>query len=380
MGGKIVEKLKKKQAILAKYQETLVVTKKQKKKPTKIRHISGEEFLSRHPVIRPFLEFAIRTPNAWICRTYNDDRRLRSFVEHLFCKYPIPSFLYTIFEEPKQGWIDGRHYGGEDERSVQNLRLWAVILGTGHSFRKESKGVFTAQESHLFLNAPANNTAIQNAWWAKCMAAGWNRALIATFLRKVDAFQFVADNPHNKKYTGALHFFARHMQELDKETLSDLMDYIAILPLDFDFAGRTMASMIRMSNEWHALGVYEKDPLYKEKWPPYPIADWKEHLGGRLWQVIQLLSGKDLLYEAKIQHHCVGNYSYRCVHGGSRIFTLHSTDKDGNVRKHITIELHPETRSIVQTRGKFNRQPFGDEKQAINLWAAQNGVKPSRWY
>lgn len=381
MGGKILKKREEAQKKLAVYEQTLSRGKKlSKHRPVRSRHITGEDFYGQYQtILNPFMGFAIRPKDTWICRTYNDQRRLRSFIDHLFVRYPIPTFLYTIFEPKQTGWQNGQYIGPE-HTSISNLRLWTIMMAQGRSFRKECKGVFTAQEAHLFLNAPTNNSPTANAWWAKATAAGWHQPLITVLLRKTGhTFAFSTEGQYNKKYENAIQFFARFQDELDPTMLNDLLDFISGQPFDFCYDGRTLGSMIRLSNEWHNLRGYENSPYHKQSWAAYPIKDWKKKVGDRWWEVIQLLSGKELLYEAKIQHHCVASYAPACAAGRSRIFTLHSTDKDGNVRKHTTIEIDPNSRCITQQRGKFNRMPAPYESQVIHEWAGENGVRTSRW-
>jgi hypothetical protein len=344
-------------------------------KPDRTRKISGQEmFEFYHLMLAPFREQFIRPVKTWISHSYNEVKRFHSFLRHLFCRYSVPEFFYRAFHE-----ISGRevylqteleHWNTGDRARAQE---WFVIVGRGESFHKASKEFFTAKEAHLFLKGTKDNWS-DNAWWAKLTAHNWPSGLISVFLRRVPKFDFYANSSGNKFWNSIIIFFSRYLNELDADTLVELLDYLCNVPRGFSMNGRTLGSIIRLSNIWHTQlpKVAASADYIRQSWAGLPIADWECEANGKTWTVTQHKTGRGLAFEAKIQHHCVMGYADRCIAGQSGIFTLHSIDEHAE-RKHITIEVA--RGSVVQKKGKYNRIPTSEENNIISAWMGANGLR-----
>ncbi len=64
----------------------------------------------------------------------------------------------------------------------------------------------------------------------------------------------------------------------------------------------------------------------------------------------ELVSGRELYEEGLAMHHCVAGYAMRCASGTSAIFSLKIAGE-----RHVTVELQPATREVIQARGAYNR-------------------------
>ncbi|HLP81376.1 MAG TPA: PcfJ domain-containing protein [Nitrosomonas sp.] len=324
-----------------------------------------EVFISKHEHLLEFREYFIRDPKEWNNTSYNSSRQFVNFLRYVFCKYPVPAFLFQVFDP----LVSSTVYAYKS-----TLQYWLITIGAGGSLRKLAKGIFTAQEAHWFLKADLP-TPHEAAWWAKCKAAGWPLKHTILFIRRAAVFHFVANSLSNDFWNRTILFFTKYIHEIDGDTFGELLDYTRMQPLTFSFQGRTLGSMIRLSNEWH-LHTKADGKAIGHKWIPMDVPYWKHYdkQAGVLWEVIQLTTGKELAYESKVQHHCVWGYTSLCVNNRARIFTLHSTDQRGDVRKHITIEVHPESRRVVQQRGKFNRACTPAESTVIHHWMLDNNL------
>lgn len=81
------------------------------------------------------------------------------------------------------------------------------------------------------------------------------------------------------------------------------------------------------------------------------------------WSVTELLSSDALREESKIMRHCVRVYDCRCAQGYCAIFSLQ------NGGDHVlTIECDVSSRSLVQIRGKCNRDASPDEMAVVRRW------------
>jgi hypothetical protein len=365
MSRAIVHRLEEKLQKIAKYDNTLRCYKVQKKVRTK--NVAGKDLWEKLP-LRTLIskESFVRTIDSWKCPTYNEDRQLRSFVKHLFFKYRV----HDMFTE-----VLVRH---SEDLDFLRLRKWAIMLGHGMSIKNEVKGIFTAKELHFFLNGPHRTDISYNAWYAKCVACGFSPSLMNEFIKHMVSFSFSSDSTNVEYWCKIIQFFSRYLESLDAETLGELLDYLAFMQNErFKIEGRTLASLIRLSNEWHAGRRIDNDKYVNNRWEPMNIPNWKYYDKPQKlhWTVQQLITGKELAYETKIQKHCVWSYASNCVSGRSRIFTLHSIDELGDERKHLTIEVDPMSRLVRQVRGKLNRAPTVGESNILHKWIIDNGLR-----
>ncbi len=81
------------------------------------------------------------------------------------------------------------------------------------------------------------------------------------------------------------------------------------------------------------------------------------------WAVRELTSGRELYYEGRAMSHCVASYALRCRGGASAIFSLTC-----NGQRRLTLELDPQTRRVVQSRGEHNREATPEERAQIEEW------------
>lgn len=292
----------------------------------------------------------VRDPKKWKCRSYNPETQRVELLRYLFCKYPVPKFFFEAFDE-------NPHF-------VQ--REWFYAVAQGGSFRKMAREWFTAKEAHLFLQGPKER-GIDNFWWAKCKVRNIPESLMTVILLRKTVTSTLA---------ARLDFIAKYADQLDRETLSELYDFW-MDNRELTFEGRTLASMIRLSNEWHRDVAIKQNHKQFTSWDGLGIPDWHhdDDLTNRLWTVFQLKNSKDLNREGSIQRHCVSVYHGACSSGYTSIFTLHSLDENGTERKHVTIEVSNANRSIVQVRGKLNRKPDTSETRMVRAWASANGLQ-----
>lgn len=361
MGRSILHRISEEQKKVAVYDERLKAYRIPKAPFSK--KISGNELLSFLPLVTEFKTYFIRTPESWKCTTYNRDRQKVNLTKHLFFKYEVPQMFVNLFVRL--------------DLSYSALRIWAIMLGQGQSLRDEIKGIFTVKELHFFLNGPSTSVC-SNAWYAKCAAQKWPMNLTTKFINHVgEMFQFNPKSTSMLYWNNAIHFFSRYLTDLTEDTLEELLDYVRFQNNNnFSFEGRTLASVIRLSNEWHTGRNIDTKQFSKKKWDPMDVQEWSHYdkINELRWTVSQLLTDKQLVYESKIQKHCVWSYVDTCAKGRSRIFTLHSIDEKGDERKHITIEVDPTSKWIRQTRGKLNRPPNNLESIMIYKWASENGL------
>lgn len=141
---------------------------------------------------------------------------------------------------------------------------------------------------------------------------------------------------------------------------------------DFQLTGRTLASVTRLSEQWHEELMQRRLALTKNtprKWPKYPVED----LVTDDYRIIQLNTAEDLVREGIALGHCVGSYAHRCAGGFSSIHSL-QIKHDSHWMHKATIEIRLATRQLVQARGKHNSQPEPNYKDIIVTWLASQNI------
>lgn len=322
--------------------------------------------------------FWIRKPENWVSRSYNYDRQVIDLASFLFCKYPAPYFMFEIFLKSKthlsrlnKNILTSRYPKEKEELFFH----WFITIAQGGKFAKVTKEYFTKKEAHLFVNAPRNNTILENIWWARCTA----RSLPENIKNYLCSRGLIDRDFKDEFWLKVLDFLANNMNDLDLHILQELMDYlrqVRTMEPEFSLKGRTLGSLIRLSNEWH-VRIQKAKMGGMKRWDGLPYKDWHYHdkAYGRFWEIVQLKSSKELYTEGRRMKHCVYVYTRSCLEGKTGIFSMASgPQKDFMDEKHLTIELSDDGR-IIQVRGKLNRASNKNENRILNRWVGALNLK-----
>jgi hypothetical protein len=302
----------------------------------------------------------------WKPTSYNRERQIKEFFRKFIYKYFVPDFL--IFNPEKS-------INRNDPDDIRKQYLVSVV--SGKSFSKAHRSDFTKAEAHFFLNDRVSKTWVEATWRARLLASGLNKQYVNFFVRAI--LDKVA-NVKDPTFIDFVHFLGRHEYKWTKNEIEDVMDYIRSLTWrhnemaeEFSFAGRTVKSVIDLSNEWHAR--IQKEKSSGCTWDGLPLNNGTYEKPDGLWEVSQILNSKRLIEEGRKMHHCVASYEAGCKVGSIGIFSIRRMD-------HITHELYRESTfevscdgRIKQHRAACNREPSNGAKDTVKRWAAENGVK-----
>ena len=89
---------------------------------------------------------------------------------------------------------------------------------------------------------------------------------------------------------------------------------------------------------------------------------------GDVWTITELLGNGALLQEGQRMSHCVGSYAEDCLQGSSTIWSM-CRILAGGPSHSLTLEVQPESRQIVQARGRANRLPTSLELHVLKEWS-----------
>jgi len=311
-----------------------------------------------------FSELMIRSEDSCSFSKYKTEKSFVYYVSrHLFSEYRIPGFM-------DQAWTD----------PMQDLfQFWFVAIGRGMSvYKKCSKKYMTKKATHLFLTKGKKDlTIFENIWLARAMAEDINPTIAITLIK---ANPRMCLDLNDKFWLNIFTFFCKNPIRQGKK-LSEVIDFLLekqVIEPTFSLRGRTVSSLIQLSDQWHEdLARMKKNGI--GKWIPMPISDWRKAYGRekrkREYEVNQIITGKELSREGNVMHHCVYSYKRRCIAGEASIFSMRKTSFETGrnefvTRRCATIEVDKNKR-IVQARGYANRNLNRAEKNALNEWAKE---------
>ena len=321
----------------------------------------------------------LRSPEGWQVKKHNRDRQFSELARHLLAAYDVPLFMDCV-------WFNGN-------TTHQN---WFKYIGTGQNIRTASDIPIplTKKMAHHFLKAPKHYTIEEALRWGQVHALGGDRYL-ADALRETRLTRTFSNDDF---WLNVIRFFIANPM-LDVSHVNPIIDYIwdqkyenrrvfvergvarEIEPAqpNFTMRGRTPETLLRHVGEWHhQLGREAKGR--ELEWTRSQIGEFHLLEGSeqarnmRFWSIRELLSSDELIDEGRTLQHCVRTYAKSCHTRRSSIWTMEIEDENGR-RKILTIEVSPSQKFIRQVRGKRNRRATPKEKDLLERWSAQEGLR-----
>jgi hypothetical protein len=313
------------------------------------------------------------TPAAWRPATC-------ALAQHLIGRYALPRFLGT-------SWY------ATGDLHAERKREWFVRHGRGASFRSLDLPIdMTRRMEHIFLASP-DHLSIEHALRrAELLALGASDRMVHAVL----ATRLATDLTNGTFWRTMWVFLVANAHVIEPAQIGPVIDFVQAIRHErvavetqsgivlrdppqpfFSMKGRTMASLVRLMEEWHrTLGVANGGLT----WPASPLRPMVVEESGDgssappgVWHLIELTNGAQLRTEGTALHHCVASYADRCRQGLSRIWSLR-VRRGEKVRHVLTIEVDVRRRAIVQARGWNNRMASGKPLGLLREWAARERV------
>lgn len=346
------------------------------------------ETLSRYIAVPLEGDHAIRAPGTYQTRHYNLGRQILGLASHAFISYRVPRFLYRAVLT-RAGMQVAFTLASPDEEMLRECGKrrfvrWFMVAAQGGSLAKEMSGVLTRKEAHYFMQAPTRNSIYRNLFWAKCSAAGIHGEKCQEFTERFASKE--QQKQMGQRASDLIRFLAVECQHLRGNDLQEVMDFIRAMIRDpeFSFKGRTLSSMIKLSDDWHR-SIYSTTVTKSRSWPQ-TFAPWIHEKKDHCVKVIELTTSNALADEGRKQRHCVYSYEENCLRGWSKILSMRwvvpadDLAQDAEVLRRLTIEVNHQQKEVVQVRGRFNRDADEHEMKMVRLWAGQHGYRIAEWY
>ena len=313
----------------------------------------------------------------------NPYRVFAQMVRYLFAYYEMPVFMDNAFYTQNDTHIH-----------------WYIHLGNGGNLRKayHLPITLTTKMAHYVLKAPYDFTIEEALRYGQIVGMGGDMRLV----RHILATQLGRGFEHEDFWETVIRFFVQNPM-LDPAQIQPIVDFlqnikyetrrvvrgrgqVEMLPPqqpDFSLKGRTVASVLRLVQEWHRELNRLPKVAFEEYWNGFTMPDFVYEAGnewtGKVYKIRQLFTAEELRKEGNAQSHCVASYNWSCAKGDSSIWSLTVEDSfSNNPKRLVTIELN-KSRFIVQIRGKYNRQPTDQELDIVERWALCHALRFSKY-
>jgi len=383
------------------------------KKPGKPDKKPGvEKFLALYSFI-PSTPFDSRysIPASWKPHSFNVRNQQLEFLKCFVYPYPLPAVLLWASHCPEY-FIDtkGTSVGSPNRGFIKLAKKWIVDIVRGESFFKQNKLFFTKTEAHYFLSSKVPyvdaTSVIKLYFYAKSRARFLNHKM-SIVIADVFTVKFI-NHFMNSLVEGFMYLLARTPDySYDRSMLGDISDFVLSKIQEdkknrgrqeaFSFSGRTITSVIKMTNEWHEkvrreaeaqrvqhAARWREENRNNGKYKAVDTSHWKG-LGASqfryvteecIWTITELRTAQDLVNEGRKMKNCVASYTYNCAAGNSSIFTMERIFPANQlIGKVATLEVNPTNRTLVQAKGVCNSGLTPKVMSVVIRWTQANRIK-----
>lgn len=326
-------------------------------------------------------------PSTWKPCSFKKERQYKEFFKSFIYRYYVPEVLLDSYllhrQEVRRNNFD---------ITFRWANKWLYDLITGGSFYKKNKDIFTKAEAHCFLNSKLrykDGQSLFNIYYeAKCDARGFDlnfkNMIIGVFSEKFGC-PLTTDKDKTRIINEFIDFLGRNKDYgFTRNSVADIADYIRYCfgaNATFSFSGRTVGSVMNLSNEWHAEAQRQRivKSLGVQEWEGLPFDNFSFENNQYTYNITQLCSAKELLNEGRKMHHCVSSYVSSASNGQCGIFNVSRFDKKCyDIESTATLEVNSYG-TLVQARAAWNKDVDKSSMKIIKMWAANNNIRMGRY-
>lgn len=304
-------------------------------------------------------------------------------LRHLLACYPVPLFMDSVFS--------GQYREVRPE--------WFHHVGTGQNIRTAAglPARLTCRMAHHMMEAPDRLDFVCALRRGQVLGLGGDEDLGTTIGDTVLGRRLGAPQ-EEEWWAGALQWcIYREIAADQYPALFRFLDARRREDPSFSLKGRTLKTLFDLVRGWQrrvdrkrregrgqeATRTPPRRDRKAAPSKPTPSPTFKPSgyrggtfwAGGHAWSIHEVLNIRELGAESRELRHCVLAYEGWIREGRSSIWSLRKLGPRGLAVRAVTVEVNRPSRSIVQARGAGNRLPTRDERQILELWAAENGLR-----
>ena len=340
---------------------------------------------------------------------FRDYRRQHlEFLKRFVYPYPLPETLvwashtWEFNEHKPNRYFQNYHY-----ETIQLAKKWLKDIICGGSFYKRNSKFFTRAEAHWFLTSKLLYNDIESVFklyfYAKCRARGMNHNL-SIMVSDIFTVKFVFGYSYRLFYRdsveklleGFLDLLARTpVHLLDRSVIGDISDFVLneVFQYEentFSFSGRTISSLIKLTNEWHEQlpdGITEDEllmerhrikevPTLNTTWKGLDAEQFQMEADQYTWVIRELKTSKELRSEGKKLNSCLASYAFYCKSGKSAIFTVERFSPESQKTESVaSLEVKIDSRTLIQAKGSHNTDLSTNVMKVVTNWTSQKKIK-----
>ena len=315
---------------------------------------SDEEYIQTVFNMLVFKAYWMKDVFEWTPSSRSGAEQVNELAFYLFCRYPVPGFLYKAFFE----------------KSNMLFINWFIHIGAGRRIKEmiNMPIPFTQKMGHYFLNAPNKLNIYEALRWAQVKGLNGSDQLAERI-----AYSWIGTKDYNDE-----DFWEEFIRILvnggmfDLDQLSQLIDYARQMKREnksYSLKGRTLQSLIRQSNEWHEESIVIRGTRF---WTSSGLYGYKAEKKIEVVKIEELTGSKLLVEEGRTMKHCVATYAHQCVGGKTAIFSLRKYSFDLLIETMATIEVNLSLRRVVQAKAKLNKKISEEARRHLDEWANKN--------
>lgn len=348
----------------------------------KVISTQRREKASHVPVVNKILAYEshfIKDGRSYTLRTKSKDvdKQLLEIVRFSFNKYSVCNALSNAWTVAKQPSI---FLAAENGVAAIDFKKWYICVAQGGSLYKEhAKEYLSKKEVHNLTTCPHELSIEQAIVYSIAKAENKNEGI---------ALRIARSNLNKKILTpfwkSVIRFFAKYTPE-NIQKINDLLDFFhhkVTQEANFSMSGQTLEVLNKKMTDWH-YELRRTKVLESYSWagidlPNEQFITTNQRGDEIIWEIKQILTGKELAKEGNTMHHCVYSYKDKCIKGDCSIWSLTLTEY-GATKPKVTIELS-RNRYITQARGFANRGLKNDEKHILNQWTKKANLNFAGYY
>ncbi|MEM6691969.1 MAG: PcfJ domain-containing protein [Planctomycetota bacterium] len=318
-------------------------------------------------------------PESWDAPDGGQFIQFQSLVSHLFDQFRVPTFMGPVWRK-----ADCKKW---------EIRLY-LHLAEGKSVRQfdwpaGDDARMTKSAARWFMCAPDDLSPSKAYRWAHVRSLGGDVRL-ARILAMTPELGMLTKS--ERFWEGVIRFLVQYLP-IEKSEIEAIVRFIhqqrfqtaasvlgrwagnqPIQP-NFTIGGRSLMSLRRHMTNWREERLKEI-PVCQEspKWKRADIAPFRQMAGESIWTIDELLSDRELRVEGSIMQHCVATYIRECARRKTTIWSM-KIQQGERRRRELTIEVNPESRTILQAKGKRNAIPSSTAVRVLREWAEQERLK-----
>lgn len=312
-----------------------------------------------------FAPFWIRSPLSW-------DRRT-ALATHVFARSDVPECLQAA-------WLSEFADRFSDEGNAKyrlKWMVWFIVLGQGGDLARAGQLLgwdIAAGYGQFLYRVPDGASFAEAALLAEIARVGGSAAdqarIVAHSALKIDPTDVEKSSLDFRTFwRDAVTWVVDHGSAVTDDECETILAWGVHEFGESQGSGSRfmlgeygVESAVSVSTTWdHA----HNRSWFRYRWQAHGLS-WESTHSDRVWSFVELTSGTELRREGLALDHCVADYAGRCAVDVSAIVSLRV---DGVPR--LTIEVHPQTRRIVQVRGLRNRAATSQEREIVRRWAGE---------